>query len=367
MSLDNSSILPNCDKESSRMNVYSARFYTDKIVITNRPDVYTKKGTIKESSLANLKDNKVKGKLSRKSLLHVRKHLQAWAESVRLYNLRNNLGFNSTKRKLSMITLTLSGSQKHDDKYLKKQLFQRFIEWTTRTQNVKHYYIRYETQVNGNLHAHLIVDNYIHKEKITEKWNRLQDHLGYLNEYKKVHKGDNPPSTHVTSLDEQNNMLEYMLKYSTKDNNNRPVDGRQYGMSDSLKNIDVFETLINSELMLILNKIIDLNQKNVYNDEYFTIIRLGRQFIYHALSNRIKSEYNNYYYSLYNYLYNNDLHPYAKKMEKMETYKNHQTDNQMDKEVTTSDKIVETYIQTRIVFPECEDDINLDRMPSWKA
>jgi hypothetical protein len=350
ISLENSSKFPQKSILDQSLSVPVLRIYSDRAVVCLQNLYRTRKSVIKEKSLKNLEDNHVKGRLSRKSLLHIKKHLQAWCESVRVNNIRLNNQFERKEHHISMITLTLCAKQMHDDKYLKKNLFSRYIEEIKRTYNIDHYFIRYEAQKNGNIHAHLLIDRYIPANDIQKIWNQKLNALGYIDEFEKRYNHRFPPSTHVESFFDDIERTNYLIKYTVKENNDRQIEGRQYSMSHSLKEIDVFETVITNKISNIVDQIIESGTIKTYQDEFFTVIFADRQLIANYLGTQFQFDYNEYYQRCYNYLYNGDLHPYAKKRTESEI----EVLNQEGKGYTVTadhvDKLIETAVQQIIPF-----------------
>jgi hypothetical protein len=350
ISLENSSKIPQKNILDQSLSVPVLRVYGDRAVICLQNVYRTRKSIIKETSLKNLEDNHVKGRLSRKSLLHIRKHLHAWCEAVRVNNIRLNNQFERKKHHISMITLTLSSEQMHKDKYLKKNLFSRYVEEIKRKYDIDHYFMRYENQKNGNLHAHLLIDKYIPANEIQKIWNAKQDALGYIDEFEKKHNHRFPPSTHVESFYNDVDRTNYLLEYTTKKSKNKPVEGRQYSMSHSLKEIDVFETIITNKISNIVDQIIKTGTKTIHQDEFFTVILCDRQYLANCLGSQFQFEYNEYYQRCYNYLYRNNLHPYEEERKKSEV----EVINEEGKSYTVTadhvDKLVETVVQQVIPF-----------------
>jgi hypothetical protein len=350
ISLENSSKFPQKSILDQSLSVPVIRVYSDRAVICLQNVYRTKKSIIKEKSLKNLENNHVKGKLSRKSLLHIKKHLQAWCECVRVNNIRLNNQFERKEHHISMITLTLCSKQMHDDKYLKKNLFGRYLEEIKRKYKIDHYFMRYEAQKNGNIHAHLLIDTYIPANDIQRIWNKKLDALGYIDEFEKKHNHRFPPSTHVEGFYDDVDRTNYLIKYAVKENNDRKIEGRQYSMSHSLKEIDVFETIITNKISNIVEQIINSETIKTYSDEFFTVIFADRQLISNYLGTQFQYEYNEYYQRCYNYLYNDNLHPYEKKRNESEI----EVFNNESKSYTVTcdhvDKLIETAVQQIIPF-----------------
>jgi hypothetical protein len=90
---------------------------------------------------------------------------------------------NFVKYKLTFITLTLSASQKHDDKDITAKLLNSFLNAMRRKWNVERYVWKAEKQENGNIHYHILTDKFIYWREIRDVWNKLQESLGYVKRY----------------------------------------------------------------------------------------------------------------------------------------------------------------------------------------
>ena len=93
--------------------------------------------------------------------------------------------------RLAFITLTLSDVQIHSDEYIKEHLLQPFLYWLDRYYNC-FYVWKAESQINGNIHFHLTVDQYVPWKSVRAKWNKLLAKHGYckVNQDGSNDKGD---------------------------------------------------------------------------------------------------------------------------------------------------------------------------------
>jgi len=284
---------------------YNRVIVFDDRIIVKRESVGSKEINYNEKSLANLKDNKVKGKLSTKSYLHVRKHLVAWLKCLE-YNKNHRVSSSGgVKHYPTMITLTLSAIQKHDDKLLKRHLFGRFIEWIKAKYDVKYYFIRYEAQSNGNIHGHLIVDRYVSMHEIRENWNRILNRLGYVDDFEEKYKHRNPPSTHVEVLGNTTEGVNYMIGYVMKKCKNRPIQGRQYGMSDELKEMLVYDDVIDNTWSELLDKIENDTDVYKHHDKFYSVYVFRGDFIQKYALSWLYQDMCTYYLGMFKRFYGN--------------------------------------------------------------
>lgn len=303
MSLENDVHSTHSTKESRYTSIPILKMLPDRIVTyAEKMDSWSKKN-IENSSLENLKNNKVKGKISDRSLRLIKKHLHAWLFAVHYYNKTHSQ--RQFERHITMITLTLSSPQleEHSDLEIKRRLFGRFIEIMRKKHSIKHYFVRYESQENGNIHAHLLIDRFIGKKVLQDTWNTVQNRLGYIDRFEDKHGHRNPPSTHVKDVTTNKNILEYTLKYALKEEKHREITGRLYGMSDTLRDVESQTHVIDSDVSIFLYNCRRHEKARVYEGDYFTIIFLDSDYYTEMLSPQLKRKIEKYYLSVYNYLY----------------------------------------------------------------
>lgn len=121
--------------------------------------------------------------------------------------------------RLNFITLTLSDRQVHDDNTIKKLLMQPFLDTLRKTWGCGLYMWRAESQRNGNIHFHLVTDQYIPWWKIRNRWNAIQNRLGYLDKYQLANPGTEANSTDVHSVTRVKKLGAYLAKYCSKNPN----------------------------------------------------------------------------------------------------------------------------------------------------
>jgi hypothetical protein len=118
--------------------------------------------------------------------------------------------------KVNFITLTLQGKQRHDDKFIKANMLNKFLEWIRYNYGVKSYIWKAEPQNNGNIHFHLTTNIFIPWETIRDQWNKITAKYGYLDEYFKINGHCNANSTDIHSTKGVKKMAAYLSKYMTK-------------------------------------------------------------------------------------------------------------------------------------------------------
>lgn len=133
-------------------------------------------------------------------------------------------------RPIIMITLTMSGRQKHSDTDIKRHMLNRFLIHMKR-KGCREYLWKAERQVNGNIHFHIITDKCIHMDEIRIQWLRCLKSYGYKADLRNIHKY---PCTDVRKVDD--NVCKYLMKYVSKDNLSL-IDGRLWYMTRHLSSL----------------------------------------------------------------------------------------------------------------------------------
>lgn len=80
--------------------------------------------------------------------------------------------------RLAFHTLTFPG-QHHSDAFIKEHMLQPYLYWLQRMWNCA-YVWKAEAQLNGNIHFHITVDQFVPKLKMIRKWNQILKVYGYL-------------------------------------------------------------------------------------------------------------------------------------------------------------------------------------------
>jgi hypothetical protein len=164
------------------------------------------------------KKNKARGMISKKAQSRVRtamNWLMFFSERKYVWSKEKKKGF---WFKLNFITLTLSNTQKHSDRYIVEHLLQPFLKYIGRKYNAKNYIWKAEIQpkrlmLRGErcIHFHITTNKFIPYMKIRNKWNSLQVAHGYLT------KEYDANSTDIHSVINNAEIVYYMSKYISKE------------------------------------------------------------------------------------------------------------------------------------------------------
>ena len=137
------------------------------------------------NSCQNLSNNKHSGNLSNKS----KSRLQLAFDWLYLLS-KNKKAFNEKKKswynfKLALLTVKLPCKQLHDDLYIKKYLLNEFLSQLRIKEDLHMYIWRAEKEDNVILHFHILHDHYMEYGKVNRIWNKILDHHGYIDQYRK--------------------------------------------------------------------------------------------------------------------------------------------------------------------------------------
>lgn len=187
-------------KERSSSNLYmtiekNVKLSPHRIVSTTSFHRETKSQN--DNSRKNLKacDGEFNGYMSANTSRYVKRIVENWLTSIELNQDLVNQDYRN-KPYVTFVTLTLPSKQVHHDNYLKNNLLDPMIEWLRDSQErtkrkgagVDAYLWRAESQKNGNLHFHLIVDRWIDQDKLRQKWNQILERLQYISMYRMTQK-----------------------------------------------------------------------------------------------------------------------------------------------------------------------------------
>lgn len=296
------------------MNPYYnvSRFYKDKIVIYK--EFYNRNfyAGDKASSLANLKDNKVKGKFSKKAQKRMHNIINNWVSMVDSKVCLEGGTKKMFNNYMTFVTLTLSSKQKHDDKWIKRHIFNSFLINCKRKWSINNFLWVSEAQKNGNIHFHVIFDSKIPKTELQNCWNKIQQSCGYLDDYIRKYGHADAPSTRIESFRKVRNIAAYLVKYFTKDDDSRLIEGRLWGCSDKLKMVVPFSLPVDNDIEEMLFNLENDKGVNKFHDDFFSIYKnvdskkLLQELDWHF------DEMLNHYLTYFDYCYENKDLPVIK-------------------------------------------------------
>lgn len=301
------------------------RLRESRIIVRREPAIARSSSLKKRPNLDEHRNLTYKGYLSKSSCAIIEKRLQCWFNSIFVNN--KDTAVKGVRRKFLpvMITLTLSDTQKHDDKYIKKHMLQEFLKALQRKVHIRFTFWKAEAQLNGNIHFHLIIDRYVDKKFIQGLWNYYQKKKGYLDKFYSEHRHYDAPSTHLTGMHHSGTPINYVLKYMQKNSRRsvnckqteagclkkleqlneirRPIQGRLFTFSHPLVQLTPEAILMNSELWNTLENEINEGKAFYKKYDYCEIIYCKKCKAYDLLTLAYQREVDMFYRKIFRQLY----------------------------------------------------------------
>lgn len=286
-------------------SVYIAQFNAKSIVIYPFHEHSGSRSELQKENEKNLTRGEFNGFMSSKTKSHVSKFLNTWIDSIFAINKDCKSFGLSSRISLTFITLTLASEQKHSDNEIKRTLLIPYIQFLQTKYNVINYFWRAEAQKNGNIHFHLIVDQYINYKELCSTWNTFQNKLGYVDAFYVKYNHTNPNSTDIHSFKKIGNVAAYVVKYCCKTEGYRKIEGRIWGCSDLLREIKPFELQSSCEVDVYVKKLIESNVCRIKVEDSVTIIIVNNKKYLAKYSESLSKQLREYLIVVFNFLYKN--------------------------------------------------------------
>ncbi len=270
--------------------------YTDKIYTKPKVDGYRFK-------FDNFKSVKTySGQVTTHSQRRIRKAVQILVQKSNWQQVYNPITMSEFRFKLNFITLTipdLCSDLTAKESY--RLLLKPFLQTMQRVHGMRDYIWKAELQKRGTIHYHITTNTFINFMHIKKRWNKLLEKNGLMSEYIAKHKHNNPNSTDVHKVYNDDNIESYLEKYISKDEKSiSSVNGKVWDCSISLKSNKLFTC----DLLPVNEKNIiklDVNQsaKSISSD-FFEIIYFNEPCITKILYGYQHQLYNDWLLSLDN-------------------------------------------------------------------
>lgn len=257
----------------------------------------------------SLNSNKItyQGEMSPSGRSKMARALRCWWTAMNEFNNDKNGISPVHPKKMVFVTLTLPSTQIHGDKDIKHYCLRPFMRYLFDNHSVTNYIWKAEVQKNGNLHIHIIIDQFIDKEVISSTWNNCLENLFYISEFERKHGHRNPPSTNIQVARNQSDLESYIGKYVGKEVGIRPIQGRVWQCSKSLSQLKYFsyERGIYEDKML--SNAVAHNNIGFKSFDKSNVYLLGNQDLKSFLSYSTIEKYEYYCAALCMFLYANQL------------------------------------------------------------
>jgi hypothetical protein len=303
ISLDEAPVQPEFDYEILNRNDLCMSISSTKVCIfpfTNS-GYHSKKRDRKTDD--NLRKKNYAGFLTNSAKKKIKQKLDIWISMIDIYN---ELSYKNFQRKLSYITfltLTLPATQRHSDKEINKVCLSPFIDKMKYHFDIYNYFWRAERQENGNIHYHILLDTYCDKKKVQNLWNDSVSKLGYIDDFKKLHGHENPPSTMIKAMPRTGSAVNYFVKYALKQDDEKKINGRVWNSSKSILNLKTFSTTSMISIMSLFRYLYKLKEVNISENDNNLLLSFPSSVIKQCKDNIVISQYKQYLLLLYHVLY----------------------------------------------------------------
>ena len=213
--------------------------YSDRIVQYKQYSGYNRAESVQLKNLEKGRKAYESDTISYAARKRLLKAVDQWTVAALTRNQQINSGIRRRgKKAFIFVTLTLPVKQRHTDYRIKSTCLSEFLRSLRSLYKVRHYVWRAETQRNGNIHFHLVIDKYIPKHRLQRIWNDSIDRLGYASMYFRWSGKRNPPTTNIQHVRNIRSLSSYLGKYLGKqEQGRRPIEGKIWDCSESLKTV----------------------------------------------------------------------------------------------------------------------------------
>jgi len=187
-----------------------------------------------KNSIENLSKSKVREKVSKKTQQRIRRCINFIVDTTELKHLWSEKDKKFYWYKLGFLTLTLPAKQFHTDNFITSKCLKTFLDNLRKTYGLKNYFWRAESQKNGNIHYHIILDKYIHWEQLRTLWNKVLNSHGYIELFAQKFNHTNPPTVDIRAIKRMKKIAAYLSEYCAKKSKHREITSRVWGCSNTL-------------------------------------------------------------------------------------------------------------------------------------
>lgn len=250
------------------MSFNNLSFSVNKLQLRHRSIIYYtqqeytnsySKNLFRIEQMKKVRNKQYSGDLTFCSKKRLKKTIDLMLQASSSTTIKNPVTGITQKFNVNFITLTVSDNTKN---YTAKQCYdlclKPFLQWLQKTMHVSMYIWKSELQKRGQIHYHIITNQFIHYLHIRNKWNYLQRKARMLDGYFKSNKHYNANSTDVHAVYNMGDNLAYLLKYMSKtDSVEVEKRGKVWDCSKNLKGQKFFTVDFDKEHELRLLRTAD--------------------------------------------------------------------------------------------------------------
>lgn len=193
-------------------------------------------------------------------------------------------------RRHTFITLTLSSQQIHCDKFIKREMLNKFLINARNNYNAKNFIWKAELQENQNIHFHILSEAHVPHEQLRKDWNRFQEVHGYVSRSNNFQNNSNPNSTDIHALKGIRNVSAYVGKYMSKESKERPICGHTWGRSDGIDKLQSYSFYESIELYEWSKMQVDSVPNLRFDTDKFCVTTFLQKINLRSLPTSIKQE-----------------------------------------------------------------------------
>jgi hypothetical protein len=250
----------------------SAIVRNNKLIVFNEYEKNQFRKTIDYERLKQISSTNYQGEIKFRSRRLIEKRFDAWFRSLQVLNKFNETHGIRENYRFVMVTLTLCAKQFHNDKYIKLKMLKPFIKKMEKDYKVQNWAWKAESQKNGNIHFHIVIDKFVPKKWINKTWETYLDKMGYLKIFQEKTNKKHPPAANVLGQDKMLNPVSYLTKYYVKEEVSRKINGALWRMSDKLLKLQNFTYNLSWKEENNILKTAEIRKATVVHEEHFSII-----------------------------------------------------------------------------------------------
>lgn len=210
------------------------------------------------------------------SQANIKKTVNNWITTQHFASTQLHCKNSKEPSKHTFTTLTLPAAQMHCDKVIKREVLNHFIINMVRRWKIRNYLWKAEAQSNGNIHFHLLTDQYMAHEQLKHMWNRATHRLGYIDFFAMEHGHSEPNSTDIHALKTVNNVTSYVCKYVAKPEQGRIICGHSWYASDNVKKLKPITIEVSTKVWDWLNEVQSMEGSLLKPSDNFCLTMTGR-------------------------------------------------------------------------------------------
>lgn len=161
------------------------------------------------------------------------------------------------------------------DNRIKDFCLNHFLTILREKYKVSKYLWKAETQRNGNIHFHIVIDQFIHWKVLQYVWNRVLSKTTLIDDFEKKFGHRNPPTIEVHAVKKITSLRRYLTAYLAKsEDRKRKIDGRRWAASETCKasrGVEIELTGIKADEFEQLDNI---PQSYIWRQDHFVLYRL---------------------------------------------------------------------------------------------